>query len=320
VLYDRNKARQAFLDARTMLANIPKESDAYAERGVELEDVISKQLKVVNNVVTLDNPSPVIDYTALGDGVNVGQMILLGASLYGFDSVNTSVYRGNLENQEESATIRDTVGGKTFAAVAKASPGTGVASLTDGNFAIFNPVAEALEPLDLQYANTDRQIVDIQLFGVRLYTLDVKNNQIFRHQKTDDAFEAGTGWISDGNVSLSNAVSFAIDGEIYVLEKSGSVIKLAAGARADFNLSAVDPALTSAERIFTDENTANIYILDRTNTRVVVFGKDGKFIAQYTSNAFGNVSDMVVDEASKKVYVLSDSKAYQVDLVDQPAQ
>ncbi len=314
ILYDREKAREVFMEARTLLSGVPKESEAYTARGAELDEVIRNQLKIVNNVITLDQPSPVIDYSTLGSDIHVNQMILLGASLYGFDQSNTSVYRGNLENQEESATIRDAVGGKTVSAVAKASPGTGAVALSDGSFAIFNPVTEALEPLDLQYENSNRQIVDIQVFGVRLYTLDVANNQIFRHQKNDEGFAAGTGWISDSTVNLANATSFTIDGDIWVLEKSGTVIKLSNGSRADFTLSSVDPALTSAERIFTDENASNLYLLDRTQKRVVVFGKDGKLVAQYTSDAFSGMSDFVVDEANKKMYVLSDSKVYAVDL------
>jgi len=317
VLYDRDKARQAFLDARTLLDSIAKNSDTYKKRGAEIANTISTQLKIVNNVITLDAPSPVLDFTTLGNKVHVEQMILLGASLYGFDLDTASVYRGNLENQEESTTIIDTNGGKHFTGVSKASPGTGIVAFSDQSFALFNPVAETLEPLALSYQVTDRNIVDILLFGVRLYTLDTNNNQIFRHQKTGATFAAATSWVSDSSVDLSKAVSFAIDGEIYVLNANGTVTKLSAGDRVDFALSTIDPALTSAERIFTDENTAHLYVLDKANKRVVQFGKDGKPVAQYASDAFAKASDMIVDEANKKMYILSDSKVYQVEIQDQ---
>lgn len=317
ILYDRDKARQAFIDARTMLDAIPKNSDAYKARGSELADVITNQLKVVNNVITLDNPSPVLDFSGLGSGVHVNQMILLGASVYGFDLDTASVYRGNLENQEESTTISDTNGGKHFVGVSKASPGTGVVTFSDQSAAIFNPVSESLETLELNDPTNDKTVVDILLFGIRLYTLDSKNSQIYRHQKTEDTFADGTNWITDTSVSLNDAVSFAIDGDVFVLHSTGSVTKYSAGAHADFTLSTIDPAITSAQRIFTDENTAHLYVLDKTNKRVVEFGKDGKLVAQYQSNAFTNASDMIIDEANKKMYVLSDNKVYQVDIQDQ---
>lgn len=104
---------------------------------------------------------------------------------------------------------------------------------------------------------------------------------------------------------------------MFVLHSTGSVTKYSAGAHADFTLSTIDPAITSAQRIFTDENTAHLYVLDKTNKRVVEFGKDGKLVAQYQSNAFTNASDMIIDEANKKMYVLSDNKVYQVDIQDQ---
>lgn len=313
-LYDNETARGIFLEAKTMLESIPTESEIYKERGEELSGILSAQLRQVNNIITLENPSPKLDFSGINPKIEISNVILLGASVYGFDKNNKSVYRGNLENQDTTVTISDSSSENTFAQAAKASPGTGVTILSDQTFELFNPVAETLTPLNLQYANTDHNFTDLSVFGIRLYTLDTKNNQIFRHRKTNEEFGTGEPWVTDGT-KLDNAISLSIDGEIYILRNNGTVTKLNAGTNdSSFTLAEIDPKLDTAQTIYTDENTENLYILDALNQRVVVFTKEGSLVAQYTSSAFNSLSDMIVDEANNKIYVLNSTKLYEIDL------
>lgn len=321
VLYDEESARKLLIEARDMLAAVPQESDAYKERGSELAGTIDNQLKRVNNVITLDNPAAVVDFQSVNPQVQVGKMILLGASMYGFDANNTSVYRGNLETKEVSVAINEPGNGEKFVAAAKASPGTGVVKLSNDKFAIFNPVSESLENLDLQYPEGKHAIADISVFGSRLYTLDPKTNDIYKHsQETDGTFGSGTGWLNDKDVSLENALSFAIDGNIYVLKKDGAMIRLSAGAKdAAFTLTAIDPALQSPTKVYTDENSDHLFVLDPSNKRVVEFDKEGKLVVQYMSNSFGDLRDMIVDEPNKKMYVLSGTQVFEIEIQDAPS-
>ncbi len=312
-LYDGEKARTLFIEARTMLESVPSESDAYADRGEELQSILSAQLQQVNNIVTLENPSPVLDYSSINPAIDISHIILLGASMYGFDKNNQSVYRGNLENQGTTVTISDSSADKTIRQAVKASPGTGAALFSDQSFALFNPIAESMTPLNLHY-DGNHNFADLFVFGVRLYTLDTANNQIYRHRKSGNDFGQAEEWVS-GDVELDAAVSLAIDGDIYVLKNNGEVLKMASGAvDNNFSLSAIDPALSSASTLYTDEDTANLYVLDPMQQRVVVFGKDGSFHAQYTSTSFTQLTDMVVDEANGKVYVLNNAKVYEIEL------
>ncbi len=312
-LYDNEAARTLFIEARTMLENIPKDSDAYKERGEELSIAITEQLKEVNNLVELSNLTPVINYADINSNISINNIILLGASMYGFDANNGSVYRGNLENQGTTVTISDAGSENQFVRVIKASPGTGIAIHKDQSFSIFNPITETLSKINLGYENADYDFQDIVVFGTRLYVLDKKNNQIFRHRKTDDTFETGEEWITDGS-KLENSISMAVDGAIYILEKNGTLNKFESGSKSDFALSSIDPALTTADEIYTDENTENIYILDKTNNRVIIFGKDGSLIKQITSSEWTNVKDMVVDEANNRLFILDGTALYEIDL------
>lgn len=313
LIFDSNTSRTLLLEARELLNGIPQDSEAYQERGEELQGVISEQLSKLNNINTIENPTVVMDYSTINPDIKLNNVILLGASMYVFDQNNQSVYRGNLESGETSVAISSSVG-PLYREVVKASPGTGLAITSDNAIATFQPIAESVEPLALEYENTENNFVDIEVFGTRLYTLDTANSQIFRHTQEGDTFSAATGWVTD-STDLSNAKSFAIDGNIYVLRDGGSIIRLSGGVQdKGFNLATVDPALENADHIYTDENSQNLYVLDKNNKRVVVFNKDGGFVAQYTSPSFDAIADIILDEANNRIYVLSGSKLFEISL------
>lgn len=319
IIFDSDTSRTLLLEARDLLATIPTDSESYQERGDELNAVIEEQLLKLNNVITVTDPAVAVDYGSINPDISLSNVIQLGSSMYGFDQSNQSVYRANLESGDTSVTISSSVG-PLYNEVVKASPGTGIALLDDQTVATFQPISESLVPVNLEYENTENSFADVEVFGTRLYTLDTRNNQIFRHTGTDGEFAAAEGWITDSS-DVSNGVSLAIDGSIYVLRENGSVTRYSAGSTDnDFTLGVVDPALTTADEIYTDENTENLYIIDKSNARVVVFDKNGTFVAQYTSGLFNNLTDIIVDEANSRFYALSGAKLYEIPLAETAAE
>lgn len=316
ILYNNTAhARSLLLEARGMLEQIPSDVQIFRDRGNSFQQAIQEQLQLVNNVVTVNEPQVVLNFATIHPDIQLGKMILLGASIYAFDRNNLSVYRGNLESQGTTVTISKPSGATTLRTASKASPGTGIVLFSDERVALFNPVTEALSDLALGYGDRERNFMDIAAYGVRLYVLDALTNQIYRHQRDGEKFGEGTPWIAQDAASVTEGVSMAIDGNIYVLKNNGNVVKLASGNKdAAFQLEDVDPQLTSAEKIVTDENTNNLYILDRARQRVVVFGKDGKFVKQYTSPRFTDLQDILVDEPNKKLFILNGAQIFQVDL------
>lgn len=313
-LFDNSAARQQLIDARNALDAIPKESQSYEERGEELYRIIAEELVKVNNIVSVDQPTVALDFRSIDPNIQLKEIILLGASMYGFDKNNQSVYRGNLETKGTSVTISRAANSNAVVSAAKASPGTGVVVLGDQTLATFNPVAEQITPLTISYANPNRRLVDVSVFGTRLYALDAANNQIYRHRKTDETFSDPEPWLS-ANTDLSAARSFAIDGSIYVVDAPATLMKFSAGSQdTGFALGSIDPALEHIDMVVTDENTTNLYLMDRVGKRIVVFTKEGKLQAQYTSDQFTDLLDVIVNEAGKKMYVLNGAQVYEVTL------
>lgn len=311
-LYDKEKAREIFIEAKELLASIPEESDIYDERGEEVASTIDAQLQRVNNIIAV-SPSVLVDYASINSDVSMSEIVLLGASMYAFDGNSGSVYRGNLETRDVSAAITADSESARFTSAVKASPGTAIVLRSDQSVGLFNPISEAIEVFDLGYTG-EHNLVDVDLFGTRLYTLDIADNTIYRHERNDTTYGAGAAWLSDDSVSLADARSLSIDGEIYVLSGDGTVVKLSGGSRVEFSLASIDPSLTNADKLITNDTLDNLYVVDTAGKRVVVFTKEGKLVAQYISDAFDGIQDVVVDEDGGKFYVLASSKLYEVQI------
>ncbi|RJQ38410.1 hypothetical protein C4559_01290 [Candidatus Microgenomates bacterium] len=143
-----------------------------------------------------------------------------------------------------------------------------------------------------------------------IYILDKNGNQILK-------FSSGSYNKNDylvNSVDFSNASSMSIDGSIYVLFKNGSITKFIKGKQESFSVTGLDKPLSNPSKIYTDVDIDNIYILDNGNSRIVVLDKKGDYKSQYSTSAIKNAKDFEVLEPSKKIFILSDNKIYQIDL------
>lgn len=142
------------------------------------------------------------------------------------------------------------------------------------------------------------------------YVLDKKSNQIFKFASNN--YEKSN--YLQGAVDLSSARSLTIDGSIWVLLQNGSILKFTKGDQESFKVSGLDKPLSSPTKVYTDKEIDNVYILDNGNSRIVILGKDGSFKEQYLSNIIKTARDFEVLEKDKKIYVLSQSKVYEIEL------
>ena len=76
----------------------------------------------------------------------------------------------------------------------------------------------------------------------------------------------------------------------------------------------LDPILESPTRLFTNDQTNFIYILEPKQKRIVVLDKTGNMAAQYYSDTFNNLQDFSLDETNKKIFLANDNKIYSFNL------
>jgi hypothetical protein len=167
----------------------------------------------------------------------------------------------------------------------------------------------------VDFSSEWQNIVDLEAYHKNLYLLDTGGNAIWKYLPTDDGYSAGRNYFSDKEkVDLSKAVSLAIDGSIWVLTSDGGLFKFNQGQREDFRVAGLEGNFKNPTKIYTGENLANLYILDKGNQRVVVISKSGNFVGQYVSEKFSSAADLAADETRQKLFVVAGPKVYSVDL------
>lgn len=152
------------------------------------------------------------------------------------------------------------------------------------------------------------------IYNRRLYTLEKEKNQIYRHEPVTGGFAEGKPWIQDGT-SVQNFTTLAIDGSIYASDGSGNVIQLLRGKKTDFSLKPTSPPLTTIKKLWTNEKSDYLYVLDPQEKRLAVFAKkDGLLKAQYKSPKFTDLKDFSVDESKKTAYLLDGTAVLAIPL------
>lgn len=152
-------------------------------------------------------------------------------------------------------------------------------------------------------------------FAGNIYLLDTAKNQILKHVPIAAGYaDARPYFKEETKADLQDVVRMQIDGSVWLLKKSGEILKYTQGLPDHFSLGGLDKGIRDPKSFFVSSDTENLYILDSGNNRVVVVDKKGGYLAQYLAHDLSGFSDLVVDEQGKKVYLLSGSKIYTMDL------
>ncbi len=163
------------------------------------------------------------------------------------------------------------------------------------------------------------EIKDIYGFAGNVYLLDSGNppagGMIWKYLPTSDGYSDKRGYLSkDTKVDLSGALKMQIESSVYILKKGGEILRFTKGDKDNFSYSGLPSGVKDPRSIFISSDTDNLYVLDSGNSRLLTLTKTGTYKGQITGNKFATATDLAVDEAAKKVYLLEGSKIYSVDL------
>jgi hypothetical protein len=149
----------------------------------------------------------------------------------------------------------------------------------------------------------------IELFAGNAYILDKDQGEIWKYPTLGDTFGGRRRWLAAGIApDLSNVVDMKVAGDIWLLTSTGKLERYSRGAPVNFAMEGfpskdTGKKLSEPTAVWASESL--IYVLENGAGRVVVFGDDGKYRAQYTSSEFGKASDLVI--VDDKGYVLIDN-------------
>lgn len=165
-------------------------------------------------------------------------------------------------------------------------------------------------------AKTDKDwgnISDIYGFGSNIYLLD--KTQIWKYLPTSDGYSDKKEYLTSATkADFTNALRLQIESSVYVLKPGGEILRFTRGEKDNFSLGGLDKNVKDPKSLFVSSDTDNLYLLDSGNARLLILTKTGDYKGQISGDKFATASDLVVDEKSKRVYLLDGSKIYAVDL------
>ncbi|MFW0837702.1 MAG: hypothetical protein ACKKL5_01750 [Candidatus Komeilibacteria bacterium] len=182
----------------------------------------------------------------------------------------------------------------------------------DQNNNIFQVNNDALQPMPISYSAGLKNVSSATSFFNRLYVLDNETDQVYRHRLVGNAFQSPDLWLKD-NIDLTDAKDLAIDGNIYILQNN-KIIKLSAGRQIDFPAINIYPPLNNPSQLFTSPESANIYLLDPENNRLIVLDKNGKLIKQYHSDKFIDLQAMSIQEDQQRAFLITPHTLFVIPL------
>jgi len=159
---------------------------------------------------------------------------------------------------------------------------------------------------------------NLQAYSNKIFVLDPQGNQIWRYTRRRDTFDAAQPYATGAD--LKNAVDLAIDGNIYVLGIDGYISKLFQGNKEDFPIKkAPVKEVSSAKAIYSEADMSQIYVLEATESRILVYLKDDRtggavYTAQYIFDDLKDIKDFYVDKNTNTMYVLTEKAVYRTAL------
>ena len=211
---------------------------------------------------------------------------------------------------------------KTVTATVDSSQGDIIKSLQDEENSLFITNQNKL----VQYDIANNQFVDKSIswsgqettsttyYADRIYAINALDEQIYKYSGSGDSFGSGSAWIKDKKSAvLTQAIDLTIDGDIYVLTKTGTIYKFFTGDLQEFSSPAIEPEATDLAKIYTTPELTNLYILDPAGKRIIVIGKDGNLVKQYHFDSVDTaISDFFLE--GNTIYLIAGNKVYSAEV------
>lgn len=197
----------------------------------------------------------------------------------------------------------------------------GALAVTEDNEAIYLITNKTIDKIDkttekkeelIENDETWEQPVAISVYGSNLYVLDQRQG-LLKFVPTDEGYEE-TSYFTSSEPNLSQTVSLTIDGSVYLLYKDGTIEKYTRAQKDPFTLSGIEPPLKNPSALTTTSGGKSLYILDKSNSRIVQVGKDGTYQKTYTSDVLKTAQAFSLSSSENEIFVLSEGTLYSLHL------
>lgn len=303
--------REAVDAFETLVCKSKEDKTTCADLKNQLTELGGRVRKIV--VVT---PSPVINLPDLlpeAEAALFTNIIKIKTKLVAFGSAtSTLVIYDTLTKESARLPGAADTPGFTHASVPKEND-YALFMAADKRAFVLNPDTSTLTASELPLPpNADIRAAII--YNRRLYVVDAGNRQVLRYDSVRNGWGGAKEWLKEPVAGLADAVSAAIDGDIFVTTKSGTILRLSGGMLQPFILDGLDPVLSGDSVIWTYNDMPYLYILDRTEKRFVLLEKDGRLKEQQTHSAWQALTGFAPDSQNNTIYGIDRGNIFSLPL------
>ncbi len=306
---DETQARKLYTSALALATALPQETEERVAQSKNLIGEINQAFDTLRHLVNIPSPNLVAEL-GFDDGSTGKTLFSNGGLMY-------------VVSSNKQLSVLD-LAKKTFTSLETKDGGSGIPLETtteDGTILILDdrPGVTRLDIPNAQMQLTNVKPIegtrwtDIALYNSKLYVIEPKSGQLIRYNRAGNEYDGGTRWIKALSTDLSDAVSLTIDATVFVLKQNGKIVRFVSGSEVGWTQASVDPVVATATDIWTNTDSAYVYVLEPATQRLIVYKKEGgSLVTQYRSDAFTGVTDFLVDEPNKTIYFLAGTKLYSI--------
>lgn len=303
---DEERTQSIYQEAQTLIATLPQKSTQQKQTHDALAKEVEQNLEHLRHVIPLASIDVVKDFHDLDPAGEMQTFVIRDTNAYVAHSSRPLIYKVNMENKQALTLDASAVDVEPIQHIAQEEKDGFYLTFGTAGFATLNLERQSVAQTDITFGQAGTRIDAVTVYNKKLYILDTANNQIWRHEKKDNAFEKGVAWLKE-SVDLAGARAFAIDGALWVVKKD-AVVRLLQGKQTSWKLDTFDPPALSLRSVITSQNGNKLWLLDEAGKRVLAVAKDtGKLIAQYPLPA-EDIRDFSVNEKTDEIILLTKTK------------
>ena len=282
----------------------------FRTESVKILDEVTKLRDTVNNIQRITNPKILTDLSTKRDGINLLGMVNLDNHLYPYEY--NALYKTILDKVEEPFKISETesvieattMNEKDIIIFSTAS--NKLIEFQDGQFSLATTVDEMWKKRSA-----------LAVYSKYLYLLSPEDNQIWKYERRKSKYEKPSKYNLDAD--LSKAIDLSIDGNVFVLNEGGEIIKFYRGNRQEFTIkNSSNEDMNNVNKIFTLPDQNNLYLLNSQKNSVLIVKKlsngNGNYQRQIILEGIGQIVDIHVNQDEQKLFVMDKEKIYEIGL------
>lgn len=303
-LLNPERARELFLSSKETSETLVKEG----VKDPELDDLVKRLNESQGEILRQyeEEVKDFVDLSLLSNGFKGSDLASSGQEIFVLDKNARKVVQVSIENKKA----------EVVAGPEDLDSGIGIASYEDRFFVLTNDGVKEL-------GKADKYVIDkswegdalIYAYAGNLYVLDKVSSTVTRYPAIEGGFASKQNWFGAGvSPDLTGAVSWAIDGNVWILLSGSRILRFSLGSPQAFSISGLGSPLANPVNLYTNEDLESLYILDPQNSRLIVVDKKGEYKAQYVADQLKGATDLVVSEKDKRAVFLIEGNLKSIDL------